>query len=186
MSRKLLYRESASCLPDHEFRGCCRCRRTKVVSAPVESGLIARSLPSSGMWLYIIAALAAVCAVYAYLLAQRLERSRFDRQKLGQRMPSDEELLQDSENWRDVDVLQEGSQLSKATGKRYLITGSSGNFGGHAVQLLHSRGERVIYCLDIAPLPAAVAALDGVHYRKCDISDLSAVQEVFREARPDV
>lgn len=136
---------------------------------------------------YVLGAILAIaCLVYAYLLSKRLDASRFNREALGVPMPSDEQLLRDSADWRDIDVLQGTGAAKAATGKRYLITGSSGNFGGHAVQLLHSRGERTIFCLDILPLPPAIAALDGVHFRKCNITDPAAVQEVFREAKPDV
>jgi threonine dehydrogenase-like Zn-dependent dehydrogenase len=110
-------------------------------------------------------------------------------------MPSDDQIIKDSEQWRDIDVLKD-TNLSRSTGKRdlitgcsgkrYLITGCSGNLGLYAIQLLHSRGEREIYCLDISPLPAAVEKLEGVYFRSCDITDSSAVRSVFQEVQPDV
>ena len=145
------------------------------------------SINSAGsqMWQYVLGACALLAAVYAYLLSKRLDQSRFSREKLGIVMLTDEQLLEDSAKWREIDVLK-STNLSKATGKRYLITGCSGNLGVHAVQLLYSRGERAIYCLDISPLPPDIASLQGVHFRTCNITDASAVQAVFQEAQPDV
>ena len=77
--------------------------------------------------------------------------------------------------WRDVDVLKKASagtySIAEATGRRYLVTGASGNLGTFVVELLHRRGERHIYCMDISPLPKTLTSFEGVHFVKCDITD---------------
>jgi len=136
------------------------------------------------MWTYVFCTLLTLCLVYVYFLNKRLDESRFQRGP-NNPFPSDEAIFKDSEDWRDVNVL-EGTEVQEATGKRYLITGANGNFGPYLVSLLHDRGERTIYLLDIVPPPTWVAALKGVHYIKCNITSRASVQAAFKEARPDV
>nr|ABR17812.1 unknown [Picea sitchensis] len=125
------------------------------------------------------------CA-YAFALSRRLGRSRFVPHKHRSRpFPSEEKLLQESSNWRQIDVL-EGSGVEEPTGKRYLVTGASGSFGVWLVQILQRRGERHIYCLDLAPLPSLVSGLEGVHYFKCNITSKDEVKAAFEIAQPDV
>lgn len=127
----------------------------------------------------------AVVSTYLWLLSRRLQESSFDRRKAGLPFPTDEELLEDAANWSEVDLLA-GTRVAQATGKTYLVTGAAGNAGAQLVKLLQQRGERRIYCLDIMALPASLDRLDGVHFRRCDISSREAVSAIFDEAKPDV
>ncbi|KAK9897525.1 NAD(P)-binding protein [Cystobasidium minutum MCA 4210] len=123
---------------------------------------------------------------YTYALSKRLGRSRFQPDKRRSTpFPTDEELLRSSEHWAEIDVLQDPG-VEQPTNKRYLITGACGSFGVWLVQILHRRGEREIYCLDMAPLPPSIQGLEGTHYLRCDISSADDVKRAFEKARPDV
>lgn len=123
---------------------------------------------------------------YIFALSRRLNRSRFQPHKHRSRpFPSEEELLKESEDWSRIDVLQ-GSGVDEPTNKRYLITGASGSFGVWLVQILQKRGERHIYCLDVAPLPPSIAGLEGVKHLTCNITSKDEVKRAFEIARPDV
>ena len=138
------------------------------------------------IWYMAVAAVAAL-SIYCYLVGLRLEASRYKRRTP---FPTDEELLADGAAWRDVDVLKKASagtySIAEATGRRYLVTGASGNLGTFVVELLHRRGERHIYCMDISPLPKTLTSFEGVHFVKCDITDAKAVHALFAEIKPDV
>lgn len=137
------------------------------------------------MWLLLLVALACLTALYLHLLARRLRSSHFDRATCGVPFPTEEEILRDSAKCSDIDPLAD-SRISGSTGKTYLVTGAAGNVGSYMVQLLHKRGERRIYCLDVCPLPAFLADLDGVIFRRCDIGDPATVDAIFTASRPDV
>jgi len=130
-------------------------------------------------WTTLLASL-----VYAWLLSKRLDSSRYAR-PASSPFPSDEELLASSEDWRDIDVL-EGTEVDTATTRRYLITGSNGNFGPHLTKLLHQRGERSIFLLDIVPPAPSIAALKGITYIHCNITSYESVRAAFEQAQPDV
>ena len=138
------------------------------------------------IWYIAIAAVAAL-SIYCYLVGLRLDASRFERRTP---FPTDEELLADGGAWCDIDVLKTASagtySIAEATDRRYLVTGASGNLGAFVVELLHRRGERQIYCMDISPLPKTLTSLDGVHFVKCNITDAKAVHALFAEIKPDV
>lgn len=139
------------------------------------------------MFLKLLYALGIIllCA-YTYALSKRLGRSRFEPDKRRSKpFSKDEELLRSTANWAEIDVLQD-SGVEEPTHKRYLVTGACGSFGVWLVQILHRRGERKIYCLDMAPMPPALSVLDGVYYMKCNITSALDVNQAFAEARPDV
>lgn len=119
---------------------------------------------------------------YLYLLAGRLERSRFSRKKA---FPSSEELVKEGAEWREIDVLQ-GSKVAQPTHRRYLVTGACGSLGVWLVGILHRRGERNIFCLDFALPPASIRGLSGITFIQCDITNQQKVKDAFRTARPDV
>ena len=139
------------------------------------------------MILYIGLSAAATLSIYCYLVGLRLDASRFRRQTS---FPTDEQLLADGGAWRDIDVLKNTSagtySIAEVTGRRYLVTGASGNLGAFVIELLHRRGERRIYCMDISPLPKTLASLEGVHFVNCNITDAEAVHAVFEGIKPDV
>lgn len=139
------------------------------------------------MFLKLLCALVVILlSAYTYALSKRLGRSRFEPDKRRSKpFPTDEGLLRSSANWAEIDVLQD-SGVEEPTHKQYLVTGACGSFGVWLVQILHRRGERKIYCLDVAPMPPALSALDGVHYLKCNITSAQDVDHAFEEARPDV
>lgn len=134
----------------------------------------------------LCASLLAVLCAYTYALSRRLGRSRFrPDQRRDKPFPTDEELLKSSANWRSLDVLRD-SGVEEPTHKRYVVTGACGSFGVWLVQILHRRGERHIYCLDLAPLPQALREHEGVEYIKCNITSKHDVKKAFEIARPDV
>lgn len=139
---------------------------------------------SSQVWSLVCAISATVLAVYCYLLSRRLDASRHVR-PAERPFPSDEELLRSSEDWRDIDVLR-GTPVNQPTGRRYLLTGACGNFGPYLTKLLHQRGEREIYLLDLQPPAPWIAALKGVHYINCDITSYESVRAAFQQSNPDV
>ena len=119
---------------------------------------------------------------YAILIARRLNQSRYLRTTP---FPSHEELLEASENWAAIDVLDD-ERIKHSTGKRYLVTGASGQLGSCMVELLARRGEQYIYCLDATPLPLNLQNRDGVHHIKTDIRSSEEVNAAIEKARPDV
>ena len=123
-----------------------------------------------------------ILTTYVFLVAKRLDQSRHVRTTP---FPSKEELLQDSENWAAIDMLDD-ARINQPTGKRYLVTGASGNLGVYMVQILARRGEQHVYCLDILPLPLLLQGYKGVHFIKCDITSAASVNAAFDVARPDV
>lgn len=126
-----------------------------------------------------------VCT-YTYALSKRLGRSRFKPdERRSKPFPTDKELLRSSEHWSRIDALQ-GSGAEVTTNKRYIVTGACGSFGVWLVQILHRRGERKIFCLDMAPLPPVLSRLEGVTYLKCNITSTEDVTRAFEKARPDV
>ena len=125
-------------------------------------------------------------AAYTIALSSRLRRSRFNPQKHRSRpFPNTEKLIEESSNWSQIDVLRD-SGVDKPTGKRYLVTGAAGSFGVWLVQSLQRRGERHIYCLDLAPLPSDISSLEGVHYLKGNITSKNDVSRAFETSLPDV
>lgn len=124
----------------------------------------------------------ALAGVYLYLLNKRLHAMRY---KPETPIPSDEEILRSTEDWRAKGPL-DGSGVEHATGKRYTVIGGCGAVGIVFVQTLHGRGERNIVVIDLSPLPPALASLEGVSAIKTDISSLESVREAFASAKPDV
>lgn len=123
---------------------------------------------------------------YTIALSKRLRRSRFNPLEHRSRpFPNVEELLDESLKWDQIDVLQDSS-VDTPTGKRYLVTGAAGSFGVWLVQILQRRGERHIYCLDLAPLPSNISNLEGVHSIKGNITSKDDVRRAFDTSRPDV
>lgn len=127
-------------------------------------------------------ALLIASAIYAVLIARRLDQSRHKRTTP---FPSDEELLKDGDSWRDIDALDD-DKIRNPTGKRYLVTGGFGQLGVYVVDLLWRRGERAIYVLDVSAPPLAMRDREGLHWIRCDITSRGAVDAAFQQARPDV
>jgi nucleoside-diphosphate-sugar epimerase len=119
---------------------------------------------------------------YAFLLGKRLDTSRHVRTTP---FPSDEQLLEESEDYKSIDVLE--PSIRSPTNKRYLITGGFGQLGLHGVvDLLYRRGERAIHILDVASPPSGYLPKDGIIWHNCDLSSEEAVKRVFEEVQPDV
>ena len=69
-------------------------------------------------------------------------------------------------------------------GSRVVVTGGTGCIGEEVLRLLQHEDLGSITSVS-RRLPSG-RAVSGVHYRACDIQDLVALYNVFREARPDV
>lgn len=64
-------------------------------------------------------------------------------------------------------------------GKRVLVTGASGFLGGHLLAALKGRS-------DLTAISRTERNSDDVRWRKIDLSDLDAVRQIFRKARPQI
>lgn len=135
------------------------------------------------MWTtWIVQFLVLAVVAYAFLLGKRLDTSRHVRTEP---FPSDEQLLQESEDYKTIDVLE--PSIRSPTSKRYLVTGGFGQLGLHGVvDLLHRRGERAIHILDIASPPPGYLPKEGIIWHRCDLTSAEAVKKVFEEVQPDV
>ena len=69
-------------------------------------------------------------------------------------------------------------------GSRVVVTGGTGCIGEEVLRLLQHEDLGSLTSVS-RRLPSG-RAVPGVHYRACDIQDLVALYNVFREARPDV
>ncbi len=70
--------------------------------------------------------------------------------------------------------------------KPILVTGAAGVVGSNVVKTLVSSGRRVV-AVDVLSGPGLVLRdVDGLDYRRMDITDFSQVFEVFQDVRPEV
>jgi nucleoside-diphosphate-sugar epimerase len=71
------------------------------------------------------------------------------------------------------------------SGKRVLLTGAAGKVGRYVVPQLAAQGYTV-FATDLVELPAHIAALPGVNFIRCDLTDADAVGALVSEAQADV